>query len=350
MVNVLFITNILETGGAERYFVKCENHLNDSVINLYTAAKRGSFNQYLKNPEKYFKLTSNYFKNIFVLFSVIRARDINILHANSFTMLLYCLLLKCLFPRIKLVYTKHNVTVIERYTPQLLALIINLFVKKVITVYERQRNVLIDQGVKEGKTKRIYNGVDLGQFNYVEKENVNKRIGILGRLSPEKNHTLFLKAAKLIINEGYECTFTIAGDGPEKDNIEELIRKLELESHVEMLGNINNPEVFFHSIDVMVLTSTTEAFPMSILESFATGVPVVSINVGGINEMIDDNLTGILIDNYDPNEFANKILNILNCSENTVKIIRAARKLAETNFNSQLMLSETRKVYVDQTI
>ncbi len=350
MVNVLFITNILETGGAERYFVKCENRLTDLGINLFTAAKSGSFNQFLKYPDKYYELTGNHFKNILMFISIIKNKNINLLHANSFTMLLYCLLLKSLFPRTKLVYTKHNVTVIERHAPRLFSLIINVFVNKVITVFERQRHLLIEQGVQEIKTQRIYNGVDLDQFNYVEKENTKKRIGILGRLSPEKNHTLFLKVAKLIIKNDLDCTFIIAGDGPEKQNIKDLIIKLQLENHVELLGNINNPEVFFHSIDVMVLTSTTEAFPMTILESFAAGVPVVSINVGGINEAIINNETGVLINSYNAKEFATKIHNVLTNAEKAVKIKRAARQLVETNFNSRIMVAETRKVYIEQTL
>ena len=116
MVNVLFITNILETGGAERYFVKCENQIRNNQINLFTAAKGGSFVQHLKNHENYTELTGNYLKNLFHMYCIVKREKINLIHANSFTMLLYCLILKCMFPRVKLIYTKHNVTVIERYS------------------------------------------------------------------------------------------------------------------------------------------------------------------------------------------------------------------------------------------
>lgn len=349
MVNVLFITNVLETGGAERYFVKCENQISNNHINLFTAAKKGSFVRHLKYHENFTELSSNYLKNLVHMYFIVKRKRINLIHANSFTMLLYCLILKCMFPRVKLIYTKHNVTVIERYTPRIFAMIINLFVTKVITVYEQQRQILINQGIQEKKTFRIYNGVDLDQFKFSEKLNDNKTVGILGRLSPEKNHALFLKAAKLIISSGYPYTFLIAGDGPEKLNIINLIEKLELEDHVKLLGNINSPETFLKSIDVMVLTSTTEAFPMTILESFAVGVPVISINVGGINEIIRDYETGRLIDNYCEKEFADGIINILSNKDTTVAMKKVARKLVEKSFNSQIMIHETQKVYLGNT-
>ena len=174
-------------------------------------------------------------------------------------------------------------------------------------------------------------------------------MGILGRLSPEKNHTLFLKAAKIIISSGYSYTFLIPAVCPDKLNIMSLIEKLELEDHVKLLGNINNPETFLKSIDVMVLTSTTEAYPMSILESFAVGVPVISINVGGINEIIRDYETGRLIDNYCEKEFADGIIKILSNKDTTIAMKREARKLVEKSFNSDIMIQETQKVYLGNT-
>ncbi|MBT2692661.1 glycosyltransferase family 4 protein [Bacillus sp. ISL-55] len=346
-MNLLFITDFLDTGGAERYFVKCENLIPDEKLQIYTAAKKGSFVQYLANPANFTAISGNPITNLFVLFWLIVRKDISAIHANSLRMLFHAILLKCIFPRLKLIYTKHNVTVLDHHFPPLLVFLLTYFVARIITVYQVQADELAALGVPAAKIRTIYNGVDLQQFKYLNnrQDKSTKTIGILGRLSPEKNIPFFLKIAEKLNGESYE--FLIAGDGPDRDKIEDIIKQTGLEDRVRMLGNISNPDDFLASIDVFVLTSFREAFPMSILEAFAVGTPVVTINVGGISEAVHNEETGILIESHSEDVFALRISELLRDTDKAEQIRSAARRAAESKFNHQNMIRETKQVYLE---
>ncbi|GAM15407.1 glycosyltransferase family 4 protein [Mesobacillus selenatarsenatis] len=346
-MNLLFITDFLDTGGAERYFVKCENMIPDEKLQIYTAARKGSFVQYLANPANFTAIRGNPITNLIILFWLVVRKDISAIHANSLRMLFHAVLLKCFFPRIKLIYTKHNVTLLDHHFPSLLVFLLRYFVARIITVYQGQADELATMGIPAAKIKTIYNGVDLQQFQYVNnrQDRVKKTIGILGRLSPEKNIPFFLKIAEKLNGESYD--FLIAGDGPDRDKIEDKIKQSGLEERVEMLGDISNPDDFLASIDVFVLTSFREAFPMSILEAFAVGTPVVTIDVGGISEAVHNEETGILIETHSEDEFSSKIAELLRDKDKVEHIRAAARKAAETKFNLQHMIHETKQVYLE---
>ena len=346
-MNLLFITDFLDTGGAERYFVKCENMIPDENLKIYTAARKGSFVHYLSNPGQFTAISSNPFMNLAVLFWIIIKQNISAVHANSLRMLFHALLLKCFFPRMKIIYTKHNVTLLDHHFPLLLVFLLKTFVDRTITVYQAQAAELVKMGVPESKIKTIYNGVDLLQFKYApdRPEKSKKTVGILGRLSPEKNIPFFLKIAQELQDENVE--FVIAGDGPERSKIAQAIRQNGLDEKVRMLGDINNPDQFLASIDVFVLTSFREAFPMSILEAFAVGTPVVTIDVGGISEAVVNGESGILIGTHSASEFTSGIEDILTNKEKAEMIRSAARTSAETKFNLVTMIEETKKVYLE---
>jgi glycosyltransferase involved in cell wall biosynthesis len=346
-MNLLFITDFLDTGGAERYFVKCENLIPDEKLQIYTAARKGSFVQYLSNPANFTAISGNPITNLFILFWLIVKKDISAIHANSLRMLFHALLLKCCFPRIKLIYTKHNVTLLDHHFPSLLVVLLKYFVERTITVYRAQADELAIMGVPASKIKTIYNGVDLQQFQYVNsrEDRGKKTVGILGRISPEKNIPFFLDIAEKLDEGVYE--FVIAGDGPDRGKIQQRIKQSGLEDRVRMLGDISNPDAFLASIDVFVLTSFREAFPMSILEAFAVGTPVVTIDVGGISEAVVNEKTGILIETHSADEFASKITELLMNKEKAERLRAAARRAAESKFNLQTMIHETKQVYLE---
>ena len=94
--------------------------------------------------------------------------------------------------KIKVVYTKHNVTILEKKMPILFRYFINKYVNNIITVSEFEKN-LISMHVAEEKIKTIYNGVDIEKFYSSKKTESTYNVGILARLSKEKNHQLFVK-------------------------------------------------------------------------------------------------------------------------------------------------------------
>ncbi|WP_433771796.1 glycosyltransferase family 4 protein [Bacillus wiedmannii] len=346
-MNILLMTDKLITGGAESYFCKLENNLQCESFTIYTAAGDGELYQSLARKENFILLSrSNHLRNIHYLRKEIYKRKIDIIHANSLRMVLYAFLLqKFIKKKMKIVYTKHNVTILEKKMPILFRYFMNKYVNNIITVSEFERNNLISIHVAEEKIKTIYNGVDIEKFLFQQKKKESiYKIGILARLSKEKNHQLFVKIAN-VLRKRNDFMFYIAGDGPEKESIMKEIEKYGLQQSVKMLGNISEPHEFIGNMDALLLLSFREVFPMVVIEAMATGTPIVSIDVGGINEAVIDGESGVLISEYCEKEFADALKELQENEEKMNDMRVKARKKAERNFSLTKMVEETKGIY-----
>ncbi|MFD5261507.1 glycosyltransferase family 4 protein [Bacillus wiedmannii] len=346
-MNILLMTDKLITGGAESYFCKLESNLRDEKFTVYTAAGDGELYESLTRKENFMLLSRwNHLRNIHYLRSEICKRKIELIHANSLRMVLYSFLIRNFMKKqIKVVYTKHNVTILEKKMPTLFRYFINKYVNNIITVSEFEKNNLISMHVAEEKIKTIYNGVDIEKFLFQQKKTESiYKIGILARLSKEKNHQLFVKIAN-VLKKRDDFLFYIAGDGPEKESIMKEIEKYGLQQSVKMLGNISEPHRFIGNMDALLLLSFREVFPMVVIEAMATGTPIVSIDVGGINEAVIDGESGILLTEYCEFIFASALEELQGNEEKVNGIRLKAREKAERYFSLTKMIEETKSIY-----
>jgi glycosyltransferase involved in cell wall biosynthesis len=174
-----------------------------------------------------------------------------------------------------------------------------------IGVAEAHGRHLID--VERFPTEKVHvipNGVDVACFHPRQSgEAVRSElglgpttpvIGIVAALRPEKNHALFLQAAKIVRDRIPAAKFLIVGDGPQRAALLELAGQLALSDAVHFLGNRSDVPEVLAAMDIFALTSQIEANPVSILEAMASGKPVVAPRVGSIGESVSDGETGYL--------------------------------------------------------
>jgi glycosyltransferase involved in cell wall biosynthesis len=338
----------LTTGGAEVYFVKLENGIDRNKINLFTAAGRGELSASIKQKNKFVFLSrKNHLKNIYTINKIMKQNNIDIIHANCLRVAIYAIFLNFIRrKKVGIIYSKHNVTFLERHFKSIFKSLLNKHINKIITVSNFEKKNLIKLGILSKKIINIYNGVDLNQFQFTSKNKKDSdfKIGILARLSPEKNHSLFLDIAKLFKNE-HKFKFYIAGDGPEYQYLQEKIAKLKLSNSVKMLGNVSNPEEFIKEMDVLLLTSHREVFPMTIIEAMAVGTPVITVDVGGVKEAIEDNFNSFLIKNYDPHQFYNKIKYLVENDSIREQFIKRSREKVEKYFSLNQMIEQITREY-----
>jgi glycosyltransferase involved in cell wall biosynthesis len=224
---------------------------------------------------------------------------------------------------------------------------LNRYVDKVITVSGFEKRNLEQLGVDNNKIKTIYNGVDLRQFIFQCKEKKGVfNIGILARLSEEKNHALFIKIANEL-RDMSNVMFHIAGDGPEKQNIANMIQSQDLNHKVKMRGEVHNPEDFIREMDVLLLTSNREVFPMVIIESMAVGTPIISIDRGGIKEAVIEDQTGVLVESHSTDEFCKQIKRLESNQPVRMRIAEQARQKVEREFSLEQMLQQTLEEYLN---
>ena len=182
----------------------------------------------------------------------------------------------------------------------------------------------------------IPNGIDLSKFQNLDREKSREKLGIkdeflimtVARLEKVKGINYLIEAGKLLSSESLisnsKFLILIIGDGSERKNLENLVKKLNLEDRVKFLGQIPNEEILEYLVaaDCFVLPSLKEGFGIVILEAMAAGVPIIGTKIGGILDIIDDQKTGILVEPKNPQEIAGAIFKIYTqpqLSQNLVK-------------------------------
>jgi glycosyltransferase involved in cell wall biosynthesis len=137
-------------------------------------------------------------------------------------------------------------------------------------------------------------------------------VGNLSALADHKDYPTFIRTAEKVIHADPLIHFIIAGKGREEKRIKKLINDLKLNMNVHMLGFRDDIIEVMQSLDVFLITSATEGLGTIVLDAFAAGVPVVATRAGGIPEMVEDGVTGLLAPVGDADALATATLRILN--------------------------------------
>jgi len=167
------------------------------------------------------------------------------------------------------------------------------------TVSQRlKRQLISDFGVKDDKITVVPIRVDLGFTNYDLgiKNNNGKFIFLTaGRLVPVKNIGMQIEAMVEVIKKYPQAELWIAGDGPERKNLEARAKRLEVSGVVRFLGWQKDLKQFYEKIDVFLLTSNAEGWPLVIVEAASFGLPIIMTDVGSAGELINNNESGLVI-------------------------------------------------------
>lgn len=158
-------------------------------------------------------------------------------------------------------------------------------------------------GLKRDNVTYVYNPIDTSQFNVKKDDDLTIHFIHIGRFNEVKNHELLINAFNILLRCNPNCDLTLAGDGTLFEKIKDQVKELGIEDKVNFLGNVIDVPKLLENMSVFVLPSKTEAFPVSILEAMASGLPIIASNVGGIPEMVTDN--GILVKPNDIEELLN---------------------------------------------
>jgi glycosyltransferase involved in cell wall biosynthesis len=172
-------------------------------------------------------------------------------------------------------------------------------------------------------------------------------IGNIGRLSPEKGQTDLILAAKQIFMERNDIKIVIIGRGPEKGNIENMIKEFNIENRVILAGFQNDMMKVYNSLNLVVQNSYTEGLPNVVLEASLMGVPVIATDVGGTSEVIEDGTTGILVSPGNPKEMADKILECTKNPDHMKTMGRLGRAKVQKEFDLQQRTKKLTRIYED---
>ncbi len=223
-----------------------------------------------------------------------------------------------------------------------------------VAVSEHGRRVLADAlGAPVEALHRIYNGIAPNpQAPGVNAVAVKRSLDLpamsmvvlaVGRLEPQKGHADLLAAAFQLRKAHPDLRLLIAGEGPERQRLEELIRSHELQGRVRLLGQVANVPELMRAADLFTFPSHFEGTPFAMLEAMAHGVPVIAARFGGVNEVIEDGESGLLVAADNPDALADRI-------DWAVRHTREMREMAEqakrrlAGFSQSAMVDQTLKL------
>ena len=225
-----------------------------------------------------------------------------------------------------------------------------------ICVSPRDRDKALGHGLGHFDDYRIVrSGVNFDEFRAARGSGSEARrklgispeadvVGSVMRFCPEKAPDIYIRVAAEVIKSRPESIFILVGDGPLRKQTESLIDSMRLKNNIILLGSRNDVADILPAFDVFLITSRTEGLPRALLESLAAGVPVVSTNVGGIHELINDGRNGYLSDEGDIDSLAADVNRILDFPGRTKEMMAHVDEDIEP-FSAKRMVSDLYSLY-----
>jgi len=293
-------------------------------------------------------------RTVFALRGYVRSHGIDIIHSHKYKTNLYAFLAN-LGLRKKLVSTCHN------WLGQSLAMRFYAWLdKRILRNFDMVVGVSTEivtelkKHVPQDRIMRIGNGIDIRKYQKSGSRDEARRqlqigsrrvIGFVGRLSPEKGIGYLLRAVHNLVKGGQDVCLLIVGDGEHAGRLKEEAQSLAIADRVIFTGNRSDTPRLYAAMDVFVLPSLQEAFPMVILEAMACGVPVVATRVGDVAEIMEHGRTGLLVDPKDATALQTAINEMLTNQDAAERMSEVARKRTEKDFSSVVMGTHYRSLY-----
>jgi len=213
--------------------------------------------------------------------------------------------------------------------------------------YELERQEAITSGLAEsGRVSVIPNGIDTRPLLELDsRPHSPPRVGTFARLWPQKRIDLLLEAAAQLIRASSRVELLVIGDGPLRNSLEEHTRTLGIAESTRFASDPGGPTKALAMLDIFVLSSDREAFPLAPMEAMAAGRPVVATAVGALPEIVEKNQAGLIVPAGDVSALAGALERLLSDRELHDTASRNGRRVARERFDISVMAERMDAVY-----
>ncbi|MEN4831553.1 glycosyltransferase [Pantoea vagans] len=215
-------------------------------------------------------------------------------------------------------------------------------------------NKLIEMGCPPEKIHVTRMGIEPEKFNFQPRQAFHTplRIVSVARLTEKKGLDVAVKASAILKQRGGQFQYTIIGNGDQDEMMRDFIAREGMEDCVSMPGFKPQEEIrrALSQADIFLLPSKTaadgdmEGIPVALMEAMAVGLPVVSTFHSGIPELIENNVSGWLVEEDDPEALAETLLKLSQGEVDVAPVVAAARHKVETEFNQHIAYGELAQI------
>jgi len=357
--NILQLIETTDIGGAENVMLNLASSLNDTRFNpivclrgkgqLYEEALFRGLEAHILKEKGLFDL--RFIKN---LLDLVKTNKVVIIHAHEFLMSMYSAIVGWL-SGIPVVATLHGKFYYTDKWRRRWAMRLVANQGRLVCVSDDLRKFVADKLCLQPQMLRtIYNGIDLHVNTRRDGSKIraelgipshHKIIGTVANLHRIKGHIFMLQAVTIIIKRCSDITVVFAGAGDEEQELRTYALNLGIDKYVRFLGFRKDIPDLLSALDIFVLPSLSECFPLSLLEAMACSVPVIATNVGGVKEIIEDGKTGYIVPPGDPDALAAKSLLVLEDKRLSELISCNARERITGEFSLEAMLKQYLSLY-----
>lgn len=245
----------------------------------------------------------------------------------------------------------------ERLARRLDHLLIRCARRAVVVSGRLKQQVVEDAGMPPERVVLLRNALLLDDYpEGADRAGARRKLGlpadaqvvsIVGRLSPEKGHQLFLDMARRIADRMPQACFLIVGHGTLRNRLEGQTAMLGLSDRVLFLGHRSDMHVVYASTDVLALCSFTEGLPNVVLEAFAHGCPAVATRVGGVPEVVTHGVDGFIVEPGQLDALTSAVLTLLSSPDLAAAMGARARATVAARFDFRRRTRELESLYDD---
>lgn len=308
-----------------------------------------------------FLTSSNFLPNLRAIFKFLVHDRPDVIHTNFASLGLLAIFKKYMF-RIPFIYTAHGIpeSWLQLSLSDKIAYTIEYYLLPLVTS-QSSAVVAVSKYVKEMLKRRynvdsevIYHGIDTSTFKPKNKAQSKRKLGyketdfvilFVGKLHPYKDPLTLIKAVSEVVKKNVNLYVAMIGEGELHQEVNKEISKLNLSNRVKLFRHVGDEKlkILYNAADLFVLTSVGEAFGITLLETMASGVPVIASNSGACPEVIGN--AGILFDQGNYTELAEKILCLLHEKELSRKLSEAGFKRVRETFSWEDKIDQYLKLY-----
>ena len=344
--NVLHVITDLGLGGAQKVVLDLCTQRDKSQTNVIVVSLRAledtiMFSEFEKNKIKVIvldlkKSLVSFFSTARQLMQIVKENKIQILHAHMIHSCFISTVVKLVLPQVKVVFTSHSFNLESRFR--------SLFV--FLTKGLRSADIIFSKKMHSSFYKNevaiIPNGISMNSYQIKTPKFDCFTFLCIGRLITVKNQLALISPVKNLIGKGFSFKVLLVGDGKDGPIIKAAIKNNNLEDVIILLGRRTDVPLLCNKAHCLVLPSLWEGFPIALLEAGASGLPVITTNVGSIDTLVDEK-TGYLLS--DISQLQQTMKDVIVNYELAKRKGKAFQQVVKTNFSISTVVKQHENLY-----